>query len=310
MKEKITEFIDWIILSSFTALTICIIATFPKPLSFLLLCISTGLAGLTIKKINNRPPCVGVVTLLGERIKRIKKEGYRLCLPPLYNLIEVKRTVENFDFVYKNIRTKELGEIKAVIGITVQVDYEKPERVINFLDRKEIEGVKNILQDIIGDVLRREGKRLTWIDFTFSSERLLEKIIEAITGKKIIAEPGMTIHFEENGFPDEKNLGIKILRVNIKEISEQGALKEAAGLKAKEEQERKGENYELDTEIDQAKIMQKATGMSSSQALSEIRSKKAIREGRGIVIDIKGIEEITGGVKEIAKILNALNSKK
>lgn len=92
-----------------------------------------------------------------------------------------------------------------------------------------------------------------------------------------------------NSFFPLPQLGIILNRLNIGEITPKGELSRAAELEAKEEQERKGEVFEVETDIIKAqKLMEAVKGaneqLSLQQAFQTIMEWKATREGRGFTV--------------------------
>lgn len=89
-----------------------------------------------------------------------------------------------------------------------------------------------------------------------------------------------------NGKQSISHLGIFITRLNMAEILPRGEFAKALELKAKEEQERRGEEYETQTEVIKAQQLKKAIEESGekielAEAFQVILSWKATREGHG-----------------------------
>lgn len=281
-----------------------------------------GLTGimfaLGLKKIPAKPPNKGLVTIWGKRYNIVKNEGWRLLAPYfpfLYNVILIDVEKNNEDWKFENIRCKQAkstkkkphsgGEISVMIHLTWRPD---PSRLIRYIDSGGEEGVRNIIRDMVAEDIRQMGRGRSWEEMTFSGDELMKSLVKKLTGKE--AKPNQTpAEFQQelqtNGFPDIADLGVIITRLNVGRIEEHGELKRVAEALAKETQERRAEVYEVDTEIKQAEKLfnayQKAgTPKTLEECIMEIRRRKAIREGKGSVIDIPGLKE---GAEAIAGIL-------
>jgi regulator of protease activity HflC (stomatin/prohibitin superfamily) len=205
-----------------------------------------------IRKIPADPPQVALVTFLGKRIKRVKREGWRFFFgyPYIFSYIPISIQKVNQDFVPQETRTPDNAEIKVPISITWQPNYQKPKDLINFIDSGGSEGVKNILQDIVSERIRQWARSLkegpqTWEEAQASSAEATQVILETIIGDQVTAE-GMDECRRGNGRFYLHSLGIVINRLNVGQIDSLGAVKEAAEKAAKEEQERKAEIIELE----------------------------------------------------------------
>ena len=89
-----------------------------------------------------------------------------------------------------------------------------------------------------------------------------------------------------NGKQSLPHLGIIITRLNIAEINPQGEFAKALELKAKEVQERKGEVYEVETDIEKAEMLKRKVEefrgeITLLEAYQVILTWKATREGHG-----------------------------
>lgn len=296
-----------------------------------LLVIFTGIGlKICLKKIPAKPPHVGLITIWGKRIKRIKKEGLRFFLPffPFfYSFIPIKIEKVNEDFPFENIRCRRRedeedettktkgeiprsgGEISVKIGLTWQPDYRhvNGERLISFIDSGSEEGIRSILRDLIEEDVRQMGRERSWEAVSFATDELVARLVKKLTGE--IPKQGQTTgdlqkQLQSNGFPDIVDLGIIIWRFNVGRVKEEGKLAEVAEAQAKEIQERRAEVYEIDTEIQQAQKLFKAYEEAGSpktleECILEIRRRKVIREGHGATYDIPGLDRIGSGLEKI-----------
>lgn len=271
--------------------------------------------------------------------KHVKSEGWVLLAPyfPLfYGVLLTEVTRRNEDFTYANVRCRlgtdeeeakgvkrgvvrkkinnagkeeeesELspqsgGEIRVAFGITWEPD---PNRLSAFVNYGRDEGVQTTLYDVLGEDVRQAGAVLTWEEFSFATDALAVRFIEEITGispnEEQARDPQAFLReVLSNGVGDVHDMGIILRRINVKPIEPIGELARAAELAAKERQERRGEDFETETEVRQALILQRAVeragrNMSITEALLEVRQRKAIREGRGQVIEIPGLAQAAG----------------
>lgn len=196
----------------------------------------------------------GIVTIWGARKLIVKNEGTRLLAPSWpfrYTVIPIDVSVYSYDFKFTDIRTRSLtpdytgdiqsngtpslsttragGELEIDVSTSFRPAYSDPSRLINYQNNGERQGVLDIMDDIVGDILRQSGQDYDWERFTFSKKEVAEKIREALER-----------HQKDN------DLGIEIIRVNIARISEKGRLKEAAEDLAVEEQQRRAERTEAE----------------------------------------------------------------
>ncbi|MDP2704335.1 MAG: hypothetical protein Q8P01_03880 [bacterium] len=109
-----------------------------------------------------------------------------------------------------------------------------------------------------------------------------------------------------NGDFRKRELGIVVHRLNVGEIKVLGKLAEAAEQRPKEEQERRGELFEVDTDLQKAQMLVKAAKdagetLSLQQAYQVIMEWKATREGRGFTVP--------GVAPAVAQIAGALFGK-
>ncbi|MDI6717919.1 MAG: SPFH domain-containing protein [Patescibacteria group bacterium] len=135
----------------------------------------------------------------------------------------------------------------------------------------------------VDEILEREGKEKVREAF----ERRRQEVIRARQG---------------NGTFELPQLGIVINRLNIGEIKPNGNLAKSAELKVKEEQERKAEVYEVETDLIKARSLVEAAKKSGQsltlkEAFQIIMEWKTTREGRGFTVP-----GVAPAIAEVAKI--------
>lgn len=222
----------------------------------------------------------------------------------------------NNNEVKKGIRSG--GSVTVVVSITWVPD---EKNLISYTTSGEEKGVRSILSDKMADVIRQMGRTHTWEEMTFATDVMNANLILEITRldeddnvvspnwkttsnklKEDIKEDDLATATKllkkalNNGVADSHDLGIKIRRLNIKQVEPEGELKKDAEDTAREVQQRRAENYELETEIDQAQILyEKYQTIKSTKdktfedCILEIRRRKLIKDGKGQIYDISGI---------------------
>jgi len=213
-----------------------------------------------------------------------------------------------------NIRSG--GSVKVVVSITWVPDKEK---LIAYTESGGEAGVRRIVSDKMAEVIRQMGRNHNWEQMTFATDVMSANLIISIVGvnnvkgamenpdewdfgKKLgdqIADDELERAMEylqnalTNGVADAHDLGIKIQRLNIKQVEPEGELKRDAEKSAREVQDRRAEVFELATEIQLARELKKAyeskTKKTLEECIMEVRRRKTIREGHGKVVDIAGI---------------------
>jgi len=257
-----------------------------------------------LRKIPYRPPYVGLVTIWGRRIPKVKKEGWHLFapfFPFLYNVTLIKVEKINLDFTFSDIRTKSFGkqdrpraggELSVNISLTYFPDYKNKdsgEKLINYINSGGADGVKSIIRDLIEEDIRQLAATKSWEEITFSGEEITKRLVKKLTGEDLTDDLKQELH--SNGLPDVVDLGIRISRFNVGKIKEQGELARAAENFAKEEQERRGEQIELDFVKKQIEEYTKI-GLSPGEAADVIqaernKAKKEIKSFRGLDVIAK-----------------------
>lgn len=300
-------------------------------------CIFLGLAitgyGYGLKEIPATPPSAGLLTIWGKRTETALKEGYHLLAPyyPFFiDAIIINMTTVNQDFVSKFFckvseeKASTDGKEEAFkAGIQVSLSSAitwRPDakRLTDFINNKSEAGVKNILDDILPQVLRIEGTKRTFETLTAGKEDLINAIIALLVNEDYATlekeqKAAFKNEMKKNGKEDILGLGITIFKVNIGEPEPgEGSKKDIEGL-AKEQFQRRSEVYEVETEIEQARKLflayqQANENRTLHDCILEIRRRKSMREGHGSILEIPGIEalgpvigSVVAGVAAVAK---------
>lgn len=274
---------------------------------------------LALCKISPRPPYVGQVMIWGRRLPIVIPEGWHLLapFPPfMYTVTMVKVEKVNVDIAFPNIRCKARvedqketqqispyagGEILVKISYTYYPDYktqESGQRLISFINSGGHEGVQMIVKDLIEEDIREMAHDYSWEQITFSTGDIKKRLVKKLTGEDLTEE--VADELNKNGLPDIADLGIKITRFNVGEVKEQGELAKAAEKFAKELQERRGENEEMEFVYEWTKKF-KRIGASADVALDTIqvergKSKKDIKAIRGLETTAKALGESISGI--------------
>jgi len=214
-----------------------------------------------------------------------------------------------------NIRSG--GSVKVVVSITWIPDKAK---LIAYTESGGEGGVRRIISDKMAEVIRQMGRNHTWEQLTFATDVMSANLIISIVGvtniKKKMGNPDDWTYGNKlideisdedlenaveylqksltNGVADAHDLGIKIQRLNIKQVDPEGELQKDAEKSAIEVQQRRAEVFELATEIELAQSLQKSYNVANTpktleECILEVRRRKTIREGHGKIIDIAGI---------------------
>ena len=287
--------------------------------------IGIGILGATgiflyvcLRRIPARPPYVGVVVIWGKRLPIVIPEGWHVFapfFPFMYTVTMVNVEKVNIDITFPNIRCKARledqevkqgdpragGEISAKISYTYYPDYKTQksgQRLISFINSGGHEGVQRIVKDLIEEDVREMAHDYSWEQITFSTGDIKKSLVKKLTGEELTEE--IAEELNKNGLPDIADLGIKITRFNVGEVKEQGELAIAAGKYAKEAQERRGENEEMEFVREQLRRLKKL-GVSPDVALDTIqvergKAQKDIKAFRGFETTAKALGEGLSGI--------------
>jgi len=218
-----------------------------------------------LKKIPYNPPHVGIVVVLGTRLPIVISEGWHLLFPLISKFETINVEKRNITWRFSDIRCKAReikkgrrkiveegphsgGEISVEIFITWRPDYKsshKGLRLISFLNSGRYEKVEEIIKGLVEEDIREMAKDYSWEDFTFSTGNLRSRLVRKLTGEDL-SDEAVEENLHKNGLPDVVDLGVSITRFAVGRVKEQGKLAEAASKLAIEQQERRGEELELD----------------------------------------------------------------
>lgn len=225
-------------------------------LSIGLLLIVIGVLGAVIfqglRRIPADPPQVALVTFLGRRTDRIKKEGWRFFFgcPHVFGYVPVEITKVNQDFPPQKVRTPDNAEVKVLVSITWHPDGEDPKAIINYINNGWEAGIKNILQGIVSERIRQWARSLekcpkNWEEAQSSKDEVVETILETILTRDVF-EDELRECRRGNGNFKFPSLGIVISRLNVGQIEIMGLVKEVAEKEAKVAQQKRAEIIELE----------------------------------------------------------------
>lgn len=271
--------------------------------------VSIGLAIIFLfaflRTIPAAPPHVVLVTIWGERIPKIKKEGKRLFakfFPFYYDGILVNVEKKNKDFLPKDVWSKERAEMLMEISISWIPDKDDPQNLKEYIDSGGQENIENMLDDIIEENCREFASEKGWQECMKTRKELAIALIKELTGQE--EEETIKLLRRGNGIAKIPSLGIVLKRFNVGRVKPLGKLAEAAEKVAVEERERDSEKVELQHVKERAKEIRDELGISGKDAIEIVQTErgkvnKEIREYKGL----EGIGEAVGrGIGEIFKI--------
>ncbi|MEK7149656.1 MAG: hypothetical protein AAB757_01635 [Patescibacteria group bacterium] len=160
-----------------------------------------------LRRITADPPHVTLLTFFGERIEKIKKEGWRFFpfYPYVFGFIEINISKVDHDLLEQIVRTPDKAELGIPLSLTWTPDYEGynqkdptgkdkwmpgARQLITFLNNKGESGVKNILEDIVRERLREwafsslEGPQ-NWQEAMAAQEEAVAVLLKAILGEAL-----------------------------------------------------------------------------------------------------------------------------
>ncbi|PJC65297.1 MAG: hypothetical protein CO020_01480 [Candidatus Colwellbacteria bacterium CG_4_9_14_0_2_um_filter_50_12] len=322
--RKIIKVLPWLVFTVGLAMVLTVSgdSTF-YVLGFCLLVIGVSFAVILqgLRRIPAEPPQVALVTFLGGRIRRVKREGWRFFFahPYVFGYIPIGITSIPQDFTPSEVRTPDNAELKVPISITWHPNGDDPGALIAFINSGGETGVRVILQNIVSERIRqwhrspKEGPQ-TWEEAIGATDKTVEAILETILAKDVTQEE-MKECRRGNGRFELPSLGIVISLLNIEQVEVVGTVKEAAEKAAKEVQEKKAESIETQTFLSLVKENEKA-GFSKNEARDNIQVErgkvpKTINEHR-ISLDPAAAEAVKAlaGSPALAAIVGKLLAKK
>lgn len=231
-----------------------------------------------LKRIPADPPHRGVLTFFGQRQNIILEEGWRFLplFPWVYGVILVNVVRKNLDLAPESVRTPDLAELSVPVSVTYT-----PSNLVAYLNSGGESGVNNILDDVVGEVIREwaiteQYGPQTWEAALQARGEALQIVINTLAGREIgtpIDPQEIALMRAGNGTLVSQALGITINRVNVGEMRVLGALAEAAEKAAKEDRERVAETVELHHVA--ARVAElNAQGFSNEEAMRIIQTER------------------------------------
>lgn len=280
---------------------------------------------LCLRRIPARPPYIGLVVIWGKRLPIVIPEGWHILapfFPFLYTVTMIKVEKTNIDLTFSDIRCKARikdeeegqktpfagGEISVDISYTYYPDYKAPlinddaskigKRLIAFINSGGHEGVQKIVRDLIAEDIRQMAREQSWEEITFAGNEIRNQLVKKLTGEELGDEEKLA-ELGKNGFPDIAGLGIRICRFNVGKVKEQGELGKAAETFAKELQERRGENEEMEFVFEWVKKFKQLGGITGDVALDVIQVERGkatrhIEQFRGLEGPVQVAAAIAG----------------
>jgi hypothetical protein len=185
--------------------------------------------------------------------KDIEISGVRCRLEPMNRPASIKSFAESILYALRTPSPPKIGSggsVKVSLGLTFEREWRDGWFVLDFDNAGEFDGVFNILRDQIEEDLREIGRRLDWLELSFATQFTSAHIIAELTGKKRlngrhIFEDATLIErylslVKQNGISYIGGLGLKVRRVQVKNVSPEGKLLEAAERAAVEKLRRDG----------------------------------------------------------------------
>lgn len=156
-----------------------------------------GLLYQGLVRVVEDPPHVALVTVLAERVLKLRKEGWTWCLlfPWIQGLIPVRVDAINLDRPPLKVRTPDNAEVAIPIDLTLLPAWRakdkddnwvpRPDLIINYLNSGGREGVIQILTDIADQRLRewarskQEGPA-TWEEAQEAGDHAVDALLKTI----------------------------------------------------------------------------------------------------------------------------------
>lgn len=212
------------------------------------------------------------------------------------------------------------GSVEVHVGIAVVPD---ERRSSDFFKSGGIVPVMKMLHTKLGADIRHRAAGMTWEEFTFTKASLSMRLIADLTGYRpteivLINSKGIPLpnldqarphhkhlvrartpddivlnEYDADNFvntslvdrpPDVHGLGVRLTQLGVTDIIPEGELKKVADLKAREKQERRGEEYDFDTELLLAnkylEASRPAPGAAPTMTLDQALERVRINRGR------------------------------
>jgi len=248
--------------------------------------------GVVLQALRNIPVTQkALVTFLGERNGKTKNEGWRMFwfYPFVCGYVLVDITKEDKDLLPTDVRTPDLAPIKVRGSITWQPDYSIDddtgktslmEYIVAAGDggKKGREKINDQLEDITYEAIRELAIDPNRPPNTWEEAIKMKREFAVEVVKKILGEDAPDDIINQlrrgNGKLKVKSLGVSISRLNITDVEPEGKVAVAAEEKAKEDQEARGEEKEIDTVNKLAKKLIDTLGISPELALEIVQTER------------------------------------
>lgn len=223
-------------------------------------------------------PSVAMPTFLGRRYDVLIREGWVFVFTYIEDLIieniEPEELLLVFDNVSCNLEHKDGkpvpgGLVSVEVSVMYIPDHDDPERFRMFLNKGRRKKINSMLESKLGELVRHQGKEMTWEEFIFAKSSLSVEFITSLTGLQPpdINDDAAVKEFLEtalvSGVEDVKDLGIKFHRINVTEVEPSGKLKQRMDEAASELLQRKAEQTDIGTSLKLA--MELLAGMGISE---------------------------------------------
>lgn len=266
---------------------------------FLTVSLLSGVIIITgIFYIPNKPPHIGVITVWGKRTNNCLDEGFNFL--PLrgivYNFILVNVLKKNIDFGEQTLITPKdnvTTKVESAISYTPDKD-----NIINYLNIGEEAGIQHMIEDIQEEKLRNWSRSTTegpqkWEELISAKDEAIKIIISEICGTELPDEDVKKIH-QGHGKWQIESLGIVLNRYNLTKMEPFGEVYESSIELQKEKKQRKSEEYEVNTNMQKAKLLKRAIEkslkesgekISLSECFNNIMKWQMLKEGKGFIYE-------------------------
>lgn len=283
---------------------------------------------LSSRKVPSLRPYVAILRFLGIRTSIILGAGWKFLPWPFFDFIPVYVGIRNQTVVAEAYSAKE-DRIKFKFKVNVHwlPDYEIPGELENYIQAGGASGLLNFsseeelakcdwqirqkLEDIVKEVVKNFASSHGADQCLNVKDEIYERLISRLTGITDKAELKALI--EKFKGKDRIRLserwGIIIDSLYVEPVHPTPEMEKILQQKAKEERERVAELIEIDTELEQARKILAAAGITEMnredliEALRFIKDYKTVREGHGFVIP--GRTKSGGAVDDFLQVLTA-----
>ncbi|MDP1629034.1 MAG: SPFH domain-containing protein, partial [bacterium] len=283
---------------------------------------------LSLKKVPEDRPYVGLVTCLGKRTNTWEGPGYTFLPWPFFDFIPIYVGIRN-QTIEAEAYSKEGDRIKFKFRVNIHwlPDTEKPDELENYIEAGGATGIlefqseqdlekfdwaiRQKLADLVKEVIKNFASTHEADECVNVTDQIYEKIIERLTGVHNEMELKQLIErFKgKDRLRIAERWGLTIDSVFVEPVHPTPEMENVLQQKAKEKRDREAEFIEMDTENEQAqKILAaaKAAGIDFedfADAYRLVKDYKTVRENHGFVFPrpAKG----SGVIEDFIQILAA-----